>query len=61
MSLLDLNTIIADKYDMIGESRATAFFHDSVHTTPAGSAFNAECVAEGVADLRHCDLKRYLK
>lgn len=57
---LDLNTLVADKYDELGEEKSTAFFNDNVHTTPAGAEFNARCVAEGVRDLEGSDLKQYL-
>ena len=47
---LDLNAIIADRYDALGEEKTRAFFPgDHTHTNAEGARFNAECVA---ADLR---------
>lgn len=58
---LDLNEIVADRYDEIGEEASLALFADSVHTTPDGAEFNAECVVEGINNLNNCELKNYVK
>lgn len=57
---LDLNSIVADKYDAMGEEASVAFFNDSVHTTPEGAEFNARSVVEGIRGLEDSDLKNYL-
>jgi rhamnogalacturonan acetylesterase len=57
---LDLSTIVADKHDVMGEAAATALFNDSVHTTPDGAEFNAQCVVEGLRALHDCEIKKYL-
>jgi rhamnogalacturonan acetylesterase len=59
-SFLDLSTIVADKHDVMGEAAATALFDDSVHTTPDGAKFNAQCVVEGLSALPDCEIKKYL-
>ena len=57
---LDLSKIIANKHDVMGEAAATALFDDSVHTTPDGAKFNAQCVVEGLSALHDCEIKSYL-
>lgn len=57
---LNLNALIADKYDEIGEEASVKLFNDSVHTTPEGAEFNARIVAEGIRDLEGSDLSKYL-
>lgn len=32
-----------------------------VHTTKEGAIMNAVSVVEGIRDLKHCKLKKYLK
>jgi lysophospholipase L1-like esterase len=49
---LDLNTFAADRYDALGQSRATNYFVDSQHTSKAGARLNAEAVVDG---LKHID------
>ena len=61
---LDLNNIIADHYDALGQQKiASEFFTptDHTHTTPEGAAFNAQCVAEGIRKLTDCPLSKLLK
>lgn len=50
--LLDLNRLIADRYDEMGESSVAALFHgDHTHTSRAGAELNAQIVAEALAAL----------
>jgi lysophospholipase L1-like esterase len=60
---IDLNEIIAEKYEALGENEVkTKFFlTDHTHTTEAGAIVNAGSVAEGIRSLKKCALKKYLK
>ena len=59
---IDLNGIIADHYDKLGEEAVNALFPAKEHTHPNwhGAKLNAECVVEGVKDLKDCPLAKYL-
>jgi lysophospholipase L1-like esterase len=60
---LDLNEIIAGKYETIGQQKVAAeFFNqgDHTHTTPAGAELNARCVAEGIRGLTDPSLAGFL-
>lgn len=59
---IDLNEIIAKKYDALGEEevRMKYFITDHTHTTEAGAILNAGAVAEAIGSLKGCRLKRYL-
>lgn len=60
-SFVDLNAIIADKYDALGAEKVKAFFPgDHTHTSPQGAAFNAACVVEGLKGLKVCPLVAFL-
>ncbi len=60
---VDLNAIIAGHYDELGQDKVAAEFFtaDHTHTTPAGAAFNAGCVAEGIRGLKGCPLAGALR
>ena len=60
---IDLNEIIAAKYDPLGENEVTAklFLTDHTHTNEAGAIINAQAVAEGIKQLRGCKLKKFLQ
>lgn len=61
---IDLNEIIAAKYDPLGENEVTAklFLTDHTHTNEAGAIMNAQSVAEGIRQLKGCSkLKRFFK
>lgn len=60
---LDLNNLIADKYDAEGEQKVTNtyFSKDHVHTVTAGSQLNASVVHKYVQDTDALKLKQYLK
>lgn len=60
---LHLNKIVMSKYaeqtaDEIKEKYFTP--HDNTHTSPAGAALNAACVAEGLHWHKGFSLKDYL-
>jgi len=60
---INLNEIIALKYDIMGETEVTSkyFLKDHTHTNEAGAIINAAAVAEGIKSLKGCKLKKYLK
>lgn len=59
---IDLNEIIAQKYDLLGEQEVTSryFLKDHTHTNEVGAIINAQAVAEGITLLKGCKLKKYL-
>lgn len=59
---IDLNEIIASKYDPLGEKEVTAkfFLTDHTHTNEAGARINAQAVAEGIKHLKRCKMKKFL-
>jgi len=59
---VDLNGIIADKYDALGfdKVKASYFPGDHTHTNPAGAELNASCVVQGLKALPACPLVQYL-
>lgn len=60
-SFVDLNAIIADKYDALGAEKVKAFFPgDHTHTSPQGAEFNAACVVDGLKKLTDCPLCAFL-
>lgn len=60
-SFVDLNAIIADKYDALGPDKVKAFFPgDHTHTSPSGAEMNAGAVVEGLKGLKGCPLAAFL-
>lgn len=58
---VDLNSIIADRYDKLGQEAVKPFFpNEHTHTGWDGAVLNAECVIEGIKKLKDCPLNRYL-
>ena len=59
---IDLNGIIADHYDKLGEEAVNSLFPAKEHTHPNwhGAKLNAECVVEGVKGLKDSPLAKYL-
>jgi len=52
VSFIDLNEIIARRYDAVGEARVEALFADPhTHTSRTGAELNAECVVAGLKAL----------
>jgi lysophospholipase L1-like esterase len=60
---IDLNGIIADRYNVMGQKEVTTklFITDNTHTNEAGAIINAQAVAEGIRQLKGIKLKKYLK
>jgi lysophospholipase L1-like esterase len=59
---VDLNDLIADRYDVLGPAKVDPLFGDPhTHTTAAGAELNAECVIAGLKALRDDPLAPYLK
>lgn len=61
---VDLNKLIADKYDSLGRKKVGEEMFDPTdhtHTTPAGAAFNAATVVEGIKLLKDPPLVAFLK
>lgn len=51
---IDLNEIIARRYDALGEEKVEPLFGDPhTHTSRAGAELNAECVVAGLKALPH--------
>jgi lysophospholipase L1-like esterase len=52
VAFIDLNAIIADRYDALGEARVEPLFADPhTHTSRSGAELNAECVVAGLKGL----------
>ena len=59
---IDLNTLIADKYDQMGAKIVKQFFpQDHTHTSPAGATLNAGMVVKGIQNLKECPLRNFLR
>ena len=61
---IDLNKLVADKYDREGESKVgTVYFtaKDHTHTIEAGAQLNAATVAEGIRATKRLALRKFLK
>lgn len=60
---IDLNTITADKYDVLGPDEVKKLFHgDHTHTNVDGATINAVSVVEGIRNLHNeLPLVNYLK
>ena len=58
---LDLNNIIADRYEQLGPDKVNPLFEDEhTHTTLAGAELNAEAVISALKDLTKDPLANYL-
>ncbi|MEN6309260.1 MAG: glycosyl hydrolase [Anaerohalosphaeraceae bacterium] len=62
VDFVDLNNIIADHYEVLGQDKVKTelFLEDHTHTTSAGAKLNAESVVEGLRRLAQCKLCDYL-
>jgi len=61
VGFVDLNEIIARRYDALGQAAVDPLFGDPhTHTTLAGAQLNAECVVAGLRALPHDPLGPYL-
>lgn len=58
---VNLNEIIAEQYEKMGQAAVEPMFADPhTHTSLAGAQLNAKSVVEGLKGLRHDPLKKYL-
>lgn len=62
VGFIDLNEIIAGKYEALGQQEVSTklFLTDHTHTNEAGAIINAKAVAEGIKQLKKCKLKKFL-
>jgi lysophospholipase L1-like esterase len=61
VGFVDLNEIIARRYDALGQAAVDPLFGDPhTHTTLAGAQLNAECVVAGLRALPHDPVAIYL-
>ena len=62
MPFVDLNELIAARYDELGADKVNSLFADEhTHTTAAGAELNAEIVVAGLKALPQDPLAAYLK
>lgn len=62
VGFIDLNRLVADYYDQVGEKQVNTFFpSDHTHTNLEGASKNAEIVAKTIEKLPNNKLKQYLK
>jgi lysophospholipase L1-like esterase len=61
VAFIDLNEVIARRYDALGAAQVEPLFTDPhTHTSMAGAELNAECVVAGIKALKGSPLVRYL-
>ena len=61
VTFIDVTTLIADKYEELGEEKVKELFAtDHTHTSPAGAELNASLVVAGLKMLKDKPLNRYL-
>lgn len=61
VAFIDLNSISADKYDVLGPDKVKEFFPgDHTHTNEAGAVVNAASVAQGIKLIKKLGLNNYL-
>ncbi len=55
---IDLNDLVATKYEALGPDKVKTlyFLTEHTHTTPVGAALNAQMVVEGLRALKDCPL-----
>lgn len=57
---IDLNELIAAKYEALGKEKVSSFFpKDRAHTNLEGARLNAKAVFEGIENLPACKLKQF--
>jgi len=62
IAFVDLNSIIADRYDQLGADKVAALFHgDHTHTSREGAELNAKCVIEGLRKIDGNPFGSYLR
>jgi hypothetical protein len=63
MLSIDLNTLIANAYDLEGKVAVTEKYHitkDDTHTVEAGAILNASIVAKSIAKMKNCGLSKFI-
>jgi lysophospholipase L1-like esterase len=61
-AFVDLNELIARRYDELGEAKVEPLFGDEhTHTSAAGAELNAQCVISGLRMLPNNPLAQYLR
>ena len=62
VAFIDLNAIVAQKYEALGPDKVKElyFLEDHTHTTPAGAEVNAASVVEGLRALKNSPLAGFL-
>lgn len=61
VTFIDVTTLIADRYEELGEEKIKELFAtDHTHTSPAGAELNASLVVAGLKMLKDKVLNRYL-
>lgn len=62
MFFIDLNSITAEKYDVLGQEKVMPFFpKEHTHTGKEGAEINAASVVAGLKNLKDCPLNNYTK
>jgi lysophospholipase L1-like esterase len=62
VAFVDLNGIIADRYDVMGTEKVERMFADPhTHTSRAGAELNAQCVIDGLKRLELDPLAAFIK
>ncbi|MDD4970387.1 MAG: rhamnogalacturonan acetylesterase [Paludibacter sp.] len=58
---IDLNSMVVNKYEKMGKDSIQLMYHgDHTHTSKAGALLNGKTVAEGIKNLKNCNLKYLL-
>jgi len=58
---VDLNSLTADSYDVLGQEKVNTFFpNEHTHTGREGAIINATNVSKAIRELKGCKLKEYL-
>ena len=61
-SFIDLNTLVSNKYDVLGQDFvASLYYGDHTHTSLAGAKLNAFIVAQGIKNLKDLKLSAWVK
>jgi rhamnogalacturonyl hydrolase YesR/lysophospholipase L1-like esterase len=58
---IDMNDLIAIKYEALGPEKAKDLFKDSVHTSREGAILNCEALIEGIRNIPELSLNQYIK
>ncbi len=59
---IDLNKLVCDKYDVIGQDVVSSFyFGDHTHTSLAGAQVNAMIVSQALKQIKNCRISNFVK